>query len=80
MIRDKLSFLTLIGLQVQSAVENRVQEYRATYEAHVARLQVSPPRHSSTLHHRTFIHYGTDVLSCQTAVSYPHHYTVRLAL
>ena len=63
MIRDKLSFLTLIGLQVQSAFDKRVEEYRATYEAHVARLEVSPPTHSSSLHHRTFIHYGTDVLS-----------------
>jgi len=44
------SFLTLIGLQVQSAVDNRIEEYRGAYEANVARKQVSPPTHSSTLH------------------------------
>ena len=57
------SFLTLIGLQVQSAVDNRIEEYRGAYEANVARMQVSPPTHSSTLHQYTFIHHGTDVLS-----------------
>ena len=43
-------------------MEERLEEIRAPYEAHFAKMQVSHPTHTSTLHHCTFIHHGTDAL------------------
>jgi len=86
-IRDKLSFPTLNGLQVQRAIKEQFYSNHGQFEQEmrevkntIARMEVSPPTHNSTLHHCTFIHHGTDVLSCQPAVPYSHHYTVCHAL
>ena len=62
-IRDKLSFVTLICLQVRRAILEETDACRGAIIEQMAQMKVSPPTHSSTLHHCTFIHHCTDVLS-----------------
>ena len=61
-IRDNLSFVSLIGLQVRRAINDKLEELRSSVISRMAQMQVSAPTHSSTLHHCTFIHHCTDVL------------------
>ena len=61
-IRDKLSFVTLIGLQVRRAIHEEKDACRGAVIEQISQMKVSAPTHSSTLHHCTFIHHATDVL------------------